>query len=185
MTFFKFFIHQLAFIVRKCLAILLMVVATILVPAVSEWRFLAIREVMLKSYNSRMMLLVKPANQLYRFLPFISDGWIDGRVDFKQSLNLHEGLPKFLAGIVKFFAPISIQSEPVGNKEPNQPGGYSDQRGFTNCKGDIVERKFGFLLKLFALVSGVCSVVVPFWIQDLGKTILRLAAAEPPQRHTC
>ncbi|HEV8243068.1 MAG TPA: hypothetical protein VGQ07_03675 [Nitrospirales bacterium] len=133
-TFFEFFIHLFAFIIRERLAIVLLVVTTILIPAVSEGRFLSRRKVMFKPHDSRMMLLVKLADQLYRFLPIISDVWVSGRVDFKKSLNLHESVAQFFTGIIELLAFVSTQSKAVANENPKQQGQKASPGQVAECE---------------------------------------------------
>lgn len=119
MTFFKLFFHCPTFVIGKCLAIVLLVVATVFVPRFSEGNLSTTRNKILKFSHGGAVLLIKPSDEFYRFLPFVTNGGIGGRPNIKQDADIQEGFSKISAGSVKINESsnlsVSIFSEEVIN----------------------------------------------------------------------
>ena len=117
MTLFKFFVHWLTLIIRKRLTVVLCIVTTILTPRLSEGSLFLGRKSLLEFSDSSTMLWIKPAQDFYRFLPFVSNSGINRRFNFEQDADIQESFSKFSGGGVEIDEdpnlPVSIFSQEV------------------------------------------------------------------------
>ena len=109
------------YVIGKRFAIRFFVIATILMPTFCEARSFVPREIILESYNSRLVLGTEFFNELNGVLPsFWGMRWVSWRANFEESLNLNKNVPKFFTGFKESIAFISAQIQPMSYEGSEQ-----------------------------------------------------------------